>query len=127
MFLFEIRLVTNYGTNIDNVSLSLKYVGNEYKYQACTKPLVIVLYCHYYELFIWVTFLWFVLFLSVETLYSTIYSSKYFIELNNDKSTQYVALWTHKRPPYLALLGELWSVFYEYFNRNWSCYKGFLL
>ena len=32
---------------------------------------------------------------TVETLYSTIYYSKYFIELNNDKSTQYVALWTH--------------------------------
>ena len=29
--------------------------------------------------------------------------------------------------PYLALSGELWSVFYEYFNRNWSCYKGSLL
>ena len=28
---------------------------------------------------------------------------------------------------YLALSGELWSVFYEYLNRNWSCYKGFLL
>ena len=27
----------------------------------------------------------------------------------------------------LALSGELWSVFYEYFNRNWPCYKGFLL
>ena len=64
---------------------------------------------------------------TVETLYSTIYLSKYFIELNNDKSTQYVALWTHKIHPYLALSGELWSVFYEYFNRNWSCYKGFLL
>ena len=59
----------------------------------------------------------------METLYSTIYDSKYFIELNIDKSTQYVALWTHKR----HLSGELWSVFYEYFNRNWSCYKGFLL
>ena len=35
--------------------------------------------------------------LIVETLYSTIYYSKYFIELNLDKSTQYVALWTHKR------------------------------
>ena len=34
---------------------------------------------------------------TVETLYSTIYYSKYFIELNIDKSTQYVALWTHKR------------------------------
>ena len=36
---------------------------------------------------------------TVETLYSTIYYSKYFIELNLDKSTQYVALWTHKRHP----------------------------
>ena len=33
--------------------------------------------------------------ITVETLYSTIYYSKYFIELNIDKSTQYVALWTH--------------------------------
>ena len=32
-----------------------------------------------------------------------------------------------KDTPNLALSGELWSVFYEYFNRNWSCYKGFLL
>ena len=32
-----------------------------------------------------------------------------------------------KDTPYLALLGELWSVFCEYFNRNWPCYKGFLL
>ena len=32
-----------------------------------------------------------------------------------------------KDTPYLALSGELWSVFYEYFNRNWACYKGFLL
>ena len=36
---------------------------------------------------------------TVEILYSTIYYSKYFIELNFDKSTQYVALWTHKRHP----------------------------
>ena len=36
---------------------------------------------------------------TVETLYSTIYYSKYFIELNFDKSTQYVALWIHKRHP----------------------------
>ena len=36
---------------------------------------------------------------TVETLYSTIYYSKYFIELHVDKSTQYVALWTHKRHP----------------------------
>ena len=32
-----------------------------------------------------------------------------------------------KDTPYLALSGELWSVFYEYFNINWSCYRGFLL
>ena len=32
-----------------------------------------------------------------------------------------------KDTPYLALSGELWSVFYEYFNRNWSCYRGILL
>ena len=32
-----------------------------------------------------------------------------------------------KDTPYLALSGELWSVFYDYFNRNWSCYKGSLL
>ena len=32
-----------------------------------------------------------------------------------------------KDTPYLALSGELWIVFYEYFNRNWPCYKGFLL
>ena len=36
---------------------------------------------------------------TVETLYSTIYYSKYFIELHIGKSTQYVALWTHKRHP----------------------------
>ena len=32
-----------------------------------------------------------------------------------------------KDTPYLALSGELWSVFCEYFNRIWPCYKGFLL
>ena len=32
-----------------------------------------------------------------------------------------------KDTPYLALSGELWSVFCEYFNRNRPCYKGFLL
>ena len=36
---------------------------------------------------------------TVETLYSTIYYDKYFIKLNIDKSTQNVALWTHKRHP----------------------------
>ena len=38
-------------------------------------------------------------FVTVETLYSTIYYSKYFTELHIDKSTQYVAPWTHKRHP----------------------------
>ena len=61
---------------------------------------------------------------TMETLYSMIYYSKYFIELNVAKSTKYVALWTHKRHPIPRPFG---SVFYEYFNRNWSCYKGFLL
>ena len=42
---------------------------------------------------------WYKTIVTVETLYSTIYYSKYFIELNFDKSTQYVALWTHKRHP----------------------------
>ena len=35
----------------------------------------------------------------METLYSSIYYRKYFIELNFDKSTEYVALWTHKKHP----------------------------
>ena len=39
---------------------------------------------------------------TLETLYSTIYYSKYFTELNIDKSTQYVALWTHKRHPHTS-------------------------
>ena len=63
----------------------------------------------------------------METLYSTIYYSKYFIELNFDKSTQILPFELTKDTPYLALSGELWGVFYEYFNRNWPCYKGFLL
>ena len=29
--------------------------------------------------------------------------------------------------PFELTKGELWSVFYEYFNINWPCYKGFLL
>ena len=41
-----------------------------------------------------------------ETFYSTIYYSKYFIELNFDKSTQYVALWTHKRHPIPSPFGR---------------------
>ena len=64
---------------------------------------------------------------TVETLYNTIYYSKYFIELNFDKSTQYVALWTHKRHSIPRPLGRAMECFYEYFNRNWPCYKGFLL
>ena len=65
---------------------------------------------------------------TVETLYSTIYHSKYFIELNFLISLHSMLPFElTKDTPYLALSGELWSVFYEYFNRNWSCYKGFLL
>ena len=66
---------------------------------------------------------------TVETLYSTIYYSKYFIELNIDTVSLHNMLLFEltKDTPYLALSGELWSVFYEYFNRNWSCYEGFLL
>ena len=63
----------------------------------------------------------------METLYNTIYYSKYFIELNFDKSTQYVALWTHKRHPIPRPFGRAMECLYEYFNRNWPCYKGFLL
>ena len=40
---------------------------------------------------------------TVETLYSTIYYSKYFIELKFDKSTQYIAFWTlHNISPFRA-------------------------
>ena len=42
---------------------------------------------------------------TVETLYSTIYYSKYFVQLNIDKSTQYVALWTHNMLPFRASYG----------------------
>ena len=31
--------------------------------------------------------------------------------------------WTHKRHPYLALTGELWGVFCEYFGENWPWYN----
>ena len=64
---------------------------------------------------------------TVETLYSTIYYSKYFIELNMISLHNKLPFELTKDTPYLALSGELCSVFYEYFNRNWSCYKGFLL
>ena len=63
---------------------------------------------------------------TVETLYSTIYYSKYFILISLHNMLLPFEL--AKETPYLTLLGELWSVFYEYFNRNWLCfYKGFLL
>ena len=65
--------------------------------------------------------------ITVETLYSTIYYSKYFIELNMISLHNMLPFELKKDTQYLALSGELWSVFYEYFNRNWSCYKGFLL
>ena len=32
-----------------------------------------------------------------------------------------------KKPPYLALTGELLSVFYKYFGVRWPCYKESLL
>ena len=64
---------------------------------------------------------------TVETLYSTIYYSKYFIELNFDKSTQYVALWTHKRHPIPRPFGRAMECLLWVFHWNWPCYKGFLL
>ena len=65
--------------------------------------------------------------ITVETLYSTIYYSKYFIELNFDKSTQYVALWTHKRHPIPRPFGRAMECLLWVFHWNWPCYKGFLL
>ena len=47
----------------------------------------------------------------METLYSTIYYSKYLIELNIDKSTQYAALWTHKRHPIPRPFGRAMECF----------------
>ena len=64
---------------------------------------------------------------TVETLYSTIYYSKYFIELNFDKFTQYVALWTHKRHPIPRPFGRAMECLSWVFHWNWPCYKGFLL
>ena len=64
---------------------------------------------------------------TVKTLYSTIYYSKYFIELNIDKSTQYVALWTHKRHPIPRPFGRAMECLLWVFHWNWPCYKGFLL
>ena len=32
-----------------------------------------------------------------------------------------------KDTPYLALTGELWSVYYENLGENWSCYNGTVL
>ena len=64
---------------------------------------------------------------TVETLYSTIYYSKYFMELNFDKSTQYVALWTHKRHPIPRPFGRAMECLLWVFHWNWPCYKGFLL
>ena len=54
---------------------------------------------------------------TVETLYSTIYYSKYFIELNFDKSTQYVALWT--------LSGEYFNPFVSISTEIDRVIKGF--
>ena len=31
---------------------------------------------------------------------------------------------SQKNTPYLALMGELWSVYWENFQENWRCYNG---
>ena len=54
----------------------------------------------------------------VETLYSTIYYSKYFIELDFDKSTQYVALWTHKRHPIPRPFGRAMECLFWVFQQK---------
>ena len=56
-------------------------------------------FCHFWKSAIYSSMCHSIICNTVETLYSTIYYSKYFIELNIDKSTQYVALWTHKTHP----------------------------
>ena len=43
--------------------------------------------------------------ITVETLYGTIYYSKYFMELNFDKSTLYVSLWTPHTSPFRESYG----------------------
>ena len=35
-----------------------------------------------------------------------------------------IRVWTHNRPPYLALTVELWDVFCEDFEENWPRYNG---
>ena len=64
---------------------------------------------------------------TVETLYSTICYSKYFIELNIDKSTQYVALWTHKRHPIPRPFGPAMECLLWVFQQKLIVYKGFPL
>ena len=65
---------------------------------------------------------------TVETLYSTIYYSKYFIELNIDKSTQYVALWTHKRHPIPRPFGRAMECLLWVLQQKLIVlFKGFLL
>ena len=43
------------------------------------------------------------------------------------KSTQYVALWTHKRHPIPRPFGRAMECLLWVFHWNWPCYKGFLL
>ena len=78
-------------------SISLSFFWHplaQYMWTSRVSSIVIVLY-----VIVFMSFVGNKIATTVETLYSTIYYSKYFIELNNDKSTKYVALWTHKRHP----------------------------
>ena len=64
--------------------------------------------------------------IKVETLYSTIYYSKHFIELNIDKSTQYVAIGTHKRHPIPRPFGASYGVpFMSTSTEIYGVIKGF--
>ena len=54
-----------------------------------------------------------------------IYYSKYFIELILTSLHNMLPFEFTKDTPYLALSGELWSVFYEYFTEIDRVIKGF--
>ena len=61
----------------------------------------------------------------METFHSTIYYSKYFIELNIDESTQYVALGTHKRHPIPRPFGQAMECLMSTSTEIDSVIKGF--
>ena len=46
-----------------------------------------------------------------------------YIQNCSDGSRTRIKVWTPNRHPYLALMGELWDVYYEDFG-NWLCYNG---